>query len=262
MLATLIGTDSIARGSLAQQALPVRIAVGLTPAHVALGADGSRAFVTLQSDDGLAVVDLGSNALLTTIPLSSGGFNVAVAPDGKRVYATTATGDVYVVNVTTNAAITTVHVGPAANGLAFSPDGTMLYVSSRDSGMVAAISTVSDSVVRRYDVGGAPQRLAASSDGRLLYVANEANAVQVVDLATGAVQPIAFPSAAYGLALTPDDTQLYVTFPQEGVVRVLDRVSHTVLKVIDIGGIPRNIAFDALGHTAVVTNEVAVTFIQ
>ena len=90
------------------------VEVGLTPPHVAFNPTGTMVFATLQTGRGLAVVDVSTNTLVTTIPLASDGFNLVVAPDGARFYATTADGTVYIVNAETYQVITTLTAGHRA----------------------------------------------------------------------------------------------------------------------------------------------------
>jgi YVTN family beta-propeller protein len=259
--AAQIGSSTLARGALATKSFASSVVVGSTPPHVAFNPAGTIAYATLQTGQGLAVVDVATNTLTTTVPLTSDGFNLIVAPDGQRVYATTADGTLYVVNAATNTVITTLPVGAAANGLAFSPDGTVLYVSSRDAGTVAAVDPVTNTITRTYTLGGMPQRLAVAPDGSELYVANEVSGLDVVEVASGAVSSISFGTAAYGMGLTPDGTQLYVLLPGVGEVRVLNRVSRAAVKTLLVGGTPRNVAFASDG-TALVANEQAVVFIN
>lgn len=256
-----IGTSKLARGKLATRTFPSSVVVGSTPPHVVFNPAGTKAYATLQTGRGLAVVDVASNTLTTTVPLASDGFNLIVSPSGRRVYVTTADGTLYVVNAGTNTVITTVFVGEAANGLAWSPDGSVLYVSSRDAGTVVAIDPTTNAITRTYTVGGMPQRLAVAPDGSELYVANEVSGLNVVKVASGAVSRTSFGTAAYGLGLTPAGNQLYVTLPQAGEVRVLSRTTRDLVTKLAIGGIPRNVAF-ATDGTALVTNEQAVVFIR
>jgi YVTN family beta-propeller protein len=256
-----IGTSSLARGKLSTRTFPTTVMVGSTPPHVVFNPAGTKAYATLQTGRGLAVVDVATNTRTATVPLASDGFNLIVSPDGKRVYVTTANGTLYVVNTATNTVITTLGVGAAANGLAWSPDGSVLYVSSRDAGTVAAINPVTNTVTRRYVLGGMPQRLAVAPDGSELYVANEVSGLNVVNVASGAVSRTSFGTAAYGLGLSPSGSRLYVLLPQAGEVRVLNRATRTLVKKLSIGGTPRNVAFASDG-TALVTNEQAVVFIK
>jgi YVTN family beta-propeller protein len=259
--AALIGTSSLVRGDLTTVTFGPLVGVGLTPPHVAFNPAGTIVYATLQTGQGLAAVDVATNSLLRTVPFTSDGFNLIVSPDGAVIYATTADGTLYVIDAETYGVITTLYVGVAANGLAFSPDGSVLYVSSRDDGTVVAIDPETNAVTRTYLLGGQPQRLAVAPDGSELYVANEAHGLDIVNVASGVVTSVGFGSAGYGLGLTPDGTLLYVLLPDAGEVRVLERASRAPVETIVVGGRPRNVAFAADGHTAVVTNEAEVVFL-
>ena len=258
----LIGTNSLRRGDLGSADFTTSVEVGSTPPHVVINPAGTRAYATLQTGRAIAVVDVAANALLATVPLSSDGFNLAIAPTGERVYVTTATGTLYILDARSYTVLDTLNVGRAANGLAFSPDECTLYVSSRDAGTVTAVSTSSHVITRVYYTGGMPQRVAVAPDGLELYVANEQAGLNVVDVESGAVTSIPFGTAAYGLGLTPDGEQLYVLLAEAGEVRILDRATRAPIKTVGVGGRPRNVAFDPLGTTALVTTEEAVVFIR
>jgi DNA-binding beta-propeller fold protein YncE len=258
----LIGTSSLVRGSLEYADFTSPVHVGPTPPHVVINPAGTRAYATLQTGRAIAIVDVASNSLLARVPLASDGFNLALAPNGNRVYVTTAAGTLYVVDAVSYTVLDTLHVGAAANGLAFSPDQCTLYVTSRDAGTVTAVSTSSHEITRTYYVGGMPQRLAVAPDGSELYVANELTGLNVVDVESGAVTSIPFGTAAYGLGLTPDGEQLYILLPQAAELRILDRATRNPVKTVRVGGAPRNVTFDALGTTALVTTEEAVVFIR
>jgi YVTN family beta-propeller protein len=261
--AALIGSTTLARGSVATMSFGPLVEVGQTPPHVAFNPAGTVVYATLQTGRGLAAVDVATNQLITTVPLASDGFNLLVRPDGQVVYVTTADGTLYVVDAGTYGVITTLDVGVAANGLAFSPDGGTLYVSSRDAGTVVAIDPATNSVTRTYTIGGAPQRLAVAPDGGELYVADEVYGLVIVNVASGDLTTLGFGgTSGYGLGLTPDGTQLFVLLPDAGEVRVLNRVSRAPVKTIQVGGRPRNVAFTSDGSLALVANEEAVTFIH
>jgi YVTN family beta-propeller protein len=256
-----IGTSSLARGDLATRRFTSNVFVGSTPPHVVINREETKAYATLQTGQALAVVDVASNRRVAKVPLASDGFNLIVSPNGQRVYVTTADGTLYVINAETHRVITTLFVGEAANGLAWSPDRSVLYVSSRDAGTVVAIDRATSTITRTYTVGGMPQRLAVARDGSELYVANEVSGLDVVNVSSGAVTSTSFGTAGYGVGLTPGGNRLYVTLPQAGEVRVLNRTTRALVKKLFIGGTPRNVAFGSQG-TALVTNEEAVVFIQ
>ena len=259
--AALIATNTLVRGTLAGMTFPDTVVVGSTPPHVAFRPDGALVFSTLQTGQGVAIVDVATNSLVTTVPLTSDGFNLLAS--ATRVYATTAGGVLYVIKASSPYnVVTTLGVGTAANGLALSPNGRTLYVSSRDAGTITAIRTSDNAIIRTYPLGGMLQRLAVSPDGATLYAANETVGLDILDLATGTADTLGFGTPAYGLGMTPDGVQLYVLLPETGEVRILNRADLAPVKTLQIGGRPRNVTFDSLGTMALVTNEESVTFIE
>jgi YVTN family beta-propeller protein len=258
----LIGSHVLLRGDLASRNFTEPVSVGDTPPHVVLNPAGTRAYATLQNGQAVVMVDAANNTLMATLPLSSDGFNLAVSPSGERVYVTTAGGDLYVLDATSYTIIATLNVGRAANGLAFSPDGCTVYVSSRDAATVTAISTSSNTITRTYALSGMPQRVAVAPDGLWMYVANEHSGLDIVNLETGVASSVSFGTAGYGVGLTPDGEQLYVSLPAAGQVRILDRATLAPVNTVFVGGVPRNITFDWSGRTALVTTEEAVVFIE
>lgn len=238
--------------------------VGSGPVHLAINPAGTRAYVIEQFGDSVGVIDLATNHFVASVGLTNSGFNIAVRPDGQRVYASTADGRVYVISTATNLVVDSLRAGPSANGLAFSPNGGVLYVSSRDSGNVAAFNTATDVRINTYVVGGAPQRLGVSPDGNHLYVANETTGLNIVDLSSAGtpVNDTAY-GGGYGLGITPDGAQIYLTNPGTGKLTILDRASLNLVSSISLGGTPRNVAFSPDGRHAIVTDgSGSVVFLQ
>jgi YVTN family beta-propeller protein len=231
------------------------ILVDLQPAHVALSADGNQAYTANQFGSSLSIVNLATSAVAATIPLSSQGFNVLADPGSSRVYVTTSTGSLKVIDGGTRTILSQVATGPASNGLALDRAAGILYVSSITAGTVAAVSTATNAVVRIYTVNAKPQRIALSSDGRKLFVANESSGLEILDVASGARSTVAgVDPGAVGLALAPDGEVVYVTNPPAGKVQIVDVAT---LQVTTISGLssPRNVAFGLSGAAAVVTGE-------
>jgi YVTN family beta-propeller protein len=228
---------------------------GFQPVHVAINATGTRAYVVNQAGQSVHIASLSPLAIIDSLPLTNDGFNVAVAPNGQRVYVTTADGRVYVIATTSNTIVDSMRVGGAANGLAFSPGGDRLYISSRDAGTVTMFNTQTDAAIDTIVTTGAPQRLAMSPDGSTLFVANEAVGINVIALPAGTLLPnIPLDGSGYGLGLTPDGKQLYATNPVTGKIFIVDVADRHLLNTLTVGGAPRNVAFDHDGRTAIVTD--------
>ena len=70
-------------------------------------------------------------------------------------------------------------------------------------------------------------------------------------------------TGGFGLAVTPDQTEVWVTVPSRGRVVVIDRESRTIRSAINVGGIPRRLAFDRSGALVVIADEAgAIRFLR
>lgn len=241
------------------------VAVGSVPTDVAFDSTGTTAFVTNQLDMNVGVVDVASNIQVGTVPLPADPFRVVVSHDDREVYVSANNGDVYILMRTGDGA-QVAPLGPpravaanggltaAANGLALHPTQPLLYVSFVD-GQVVELNTATRMVSRTFLVGGTAQDVAVTRDGTELFVANESGALAVVDLGSGAVGSVPEVANAFGLEISPDDAQVYATLPGAAQLKILDRATRTVLHTIATGAVPRRIAFDRYGTTAVVATE-------
>ena len=122
------------------------------------------------------------------------------------------------------------------NGLAESVDGLTVYVSS-NGGAIAAVDVHAGTVAKTYQVGGLPQDLALSPDGGELYVADENGAVIAMTITTGAQRHLLAPGS-FGLAVSLDGSQLWVTQPSVGKILVIDREQFLPLRTIVLARVP------------------------
>jgi DNA-binding beta-propeller fold protein YncE len=259
------------------------VAVGFIPTSVAFDKNGETAWVTnqLSSPSTLGRIDVATNAQVQTY--ASGGpsglngnlFEVVSLRDD-AVYVSSNDQNVYVFDPATGQVTTTLHLGgQLTNGFVLQefvrhPDGIRLYADQISSGTVAEIDTRTNTVVRTFTISPGSTRLqgmALSHDGTLLYVADEGGVLRVVDIASGTpVDTVVVGQRAFGVALSPDDAQLYVGVMDLGLVRVIDRASLTIVNTIQLpesGAFPRRIAFNQVGTTAVITDENGwVHFVQ
>jgi M6 family metalloprotease-like protein/uncharacterized repeat protein (TIGR01451 family) len=137
----------------------------------------------------VSVIDAVSNTVVSTITLPNCPGEIAIAPDGTRVYVSGDNSDfsnsraIYVIDPSNNSIVTSIPLpGSSAGSLTISPDGSRLFAGG-DQLMV--ISTATNAVVARVDV-----------------------------LTFG------IPCGVGEIALTPDESQIYLTSCE--VVHVLD----------------------------------------
>ena len=237
------------------------VQVGSAPAHVALSADGARAYTANQFGNSLSIVDVATSAVVATVPLSSGGFNVLADPGSSRVYVTTSSGMLHVVDASIPSVIAQVQVGAASNGLALDRSAGLLYVSSISAGTISVVSTATNTVTKTYTVGPMPQRIALSADGKKLFVATESTGLEILDVTSGTRSTVSgVDPQAVGLALAPDGKVVYVTNPPRGKLQIVDVATLQVTTLSGLGS-PRNVAFGLSGAAAIVTGESGQVYV-
>ena len=252
------------------------IATGVTPTGIALSPDGKTAYVANQFGK-VSQIDVATREVTDSVDIVS-PVALRVSPDGSQLFVATTTTAVVTVDLATLSIVRTVDVGSAPNGFAVHPGGRLLYVSSVDAGTVSEIDMLTGEVLRTFTpVGkplGRPQEMALNRKGTRLYVATEDVPTENVatedgwldeyDLASGNLtNRITLQAGAFGVGVTPDDTQAYLTLPSAGLIQIFGLQSRKLAKSINVGGKPRRIAFSQKGNIAAVTNAAGfITFIR
>jgi DNA-binding beta-propeller fold protein YncE len=106
--------------------------------------------------------------------------------------------------------------------------------------------------------------MAVNRKGNRLYVANEQGYLNEIDLLTGEQLPsIPLPGGGFGLGVTKDDREAYVSIPALGLVQIFDLQSRTLSRAIPVGGDPRRIAFSEQGRIGAIANMAGyLTFVR
>ena len=267
MLITQIALQRIVSGQANDFSFGKIVTVSGTPVDVAITPDGKTAFVAMLDATEVAIFDVASGTVIGGLPVATSAMRALVTPDGNRVYITTTGGNVdarstlYDFDARTFALIDTMVVGGGANGITFDADHNLLYVTAQGTSMVYEIDEAHDIVLRYRPVPFFPQDVAVSSGGALLWVATEADTsgVQIYNRATGVLErSIPSTSGAFGLKVTPDGKQLYLTRRSLGICAIINEHTQGVVKTFHTGSVPGSlptrIAFNATGSHAIVTD--------
>jgi YVTN family beta-propeller protein len=241
------------------------IATGLNPIGLAFSPDGGTAYVTNLLSNNVGVIDVASAQQVATISTGfAEPFVVRVSPDGERLFIATNGTQVYIVETATRQVVGTVEVGWAPNAFAVHPDGRIMYVSAFMGGTVSEIDMFTGTVLRTFFVGGTPQDMAVNRKGTRLYVGNEQGYLNEIELLTGQeLARIPLAGGAFGVGVTADDGEAYVSIPSAGVVQVFTLQTRKLSRTINVGGNPRRIAFSQRGHIGAIANLAGyLTFVR
>jgi YVTN family beta-propeller protein len=234
--------------------------------------DGSALlYASRGAEQRVTVYRLGSDGKLTeTASLSNPGkvagkgtdnitAGVALSPDGRRVYAadnktsrqTGLKGSLSILDAVSGALLGRVVTPGFPLGVAVVTEGgrEKVYVTSERDSCVAVVDPVAMRVVKSVRTGASPTHLLVDGAGRRLFVANSgSDTVSVVDTRTDRVVKTivlrpndlrGLPGATpLGMALSPDESRLYIALADMNCVAVADPTEAETLGYIATGWYP------------------------
>jgi len=155
-----------------------------SPGHVVFSPDGKRAYVSNLYALAIAVIDTATKAQLGDIPVDAK--EMAMSPKGDRLYVTTRSSTVLVVDPTKYYIVRSIPVTGEAEGIDISRDGQRLCVAIPGANTISVIDTGTQSILASIPVQEQPQDVAVSPDGTQAFVTNwGSNSVSVVTLPGG-----------------------------------------------------------------------------
>ena len=241
------------------------IATGDAPTGVGFSIDGGTAYVANQLSSNVSVINVSTAQVVATI--STPGLNpiaVQVSPDGSRLFVGTASPTVLIIDTGTNQIIGSVDVGLAPNAFVVAPDNRIIYVSAFLNGTVTELDMFTGTALRTFVVGGTPQGMAITRKGDRLYVANEAGYLSEITLQSGTITAtMTLAGGGFGVGVTADDNQAWVTIPALGKVQIFGLQNHKLSSGLTVGGNPRRLGFSQHGAIGAIANLAGfVTFVR
>jgi YVTN family beta-propeller protein len=204
-----------------------------------------------------------SPAVLAIIPVGTAPTLLAVAPDGRHVYAAS-NGSLAVIDTATRTAVATLPVNPNSTGVAVAPDGLQVYVASLFSINLTVLDTATNTLgpplqLFLQRLRGGFSWMAFSPDGGTAYIANASNqALAVVALPSGQgdlLMPEVSPS---DVAISRDGRTVYLAgckpICTPGFVQLYDTGAQHFTSQIEVDGNPYRIALAPNGAHAYTAN--------
>jgi YVTN family beta-propeller protein len=216
--------------------------VGFVPVAVAVAPDGT-VYTADQSGGTVTIKNPVSGATLATLTVPGGSpSDVAVKPDGSRVYVARQHG-VSVIDTSTKAIIANLQMSPELDGahlgIAVRPDGTRAYMTNQSKGTVAElnISVEPPVLITTVNVGTNPLGVAVTPDGSRVYVSNSGSGtVSVIDTATNAVTATVsgVGTNLQGVAVSANGNRVYVSRNSNGLAEI-DTATNQVSNTLSLG---------------------------
>jgi YVTN family beta-propeller protein len=218
------------------------------PLGMALSPNGALMAVVTGSNFGtrsLHIIDVQANTLTQSISIGNSFVGVNFSPAGDRLYVgggasndvkffALGPGGTFVADGTIGIA------GAAPSGLTRNADGSRIYVALNMANQVAVIDTATRAILARIPVGTYPYTAVMSADGSKVYVSNWGGKIPDAGDVTDGMFPV----------VVDERTGI----PVSGTVSVIDTVTNTVVKTIEVGLHPCGMALSPSGDRLYVTN--------
>jgi YVTN family beta-propeller protein len=193
---------------------------------------------------------------------------VAIAPDGSTAVVTNVLSDnATIVDMASATPETILYIGDRPQNVAITPDSRWAVVCGMNSNSVKIVDLQTNTVATDVPTASRPAVVSITPDGSYAYVGNiSSNTVSVVHLAGAASTEVAeFPCGVIGASLagfhvcsdvrvSPSGQYALVAVSFDDQVKVIDTSSMSVVATLAVGDFPLQIAFNAAGDYAVVTN--------
>ena len=182
------------------------------PTHVTLNSSGTELQVSHESLTTVTLINIASR-VARPVAVNERPQGGVFSNDGKLLYVCIyhPSNLISVIDTQSQRVIANIAVAKGPWRCVLSPDDRYLYVSHQDSNQVSVIDTATRRVIRTLNFASYAMDIVMSADGAFLYVSLwTSQIVVVIDTTTWATRNI--PAAGYlrGLALTPDESRLYV----------------------------------------------------
>jgi YVTN family beta-propeller protein len=260
--------DTVTVIDLSTQKVSSTIKVGKRVHGVCAPANGEKLFFTIELEKAFKVVDTATNQVTQTIALPGLPNQCASTPDGHYVAVPIRSGDsVVIIDIPMGKIVKELPVKMPHNAYNTGRND-VLYVSSMGDHQINRIDLKTMEYTDKIPTGGIPRPYAVTRNEKTLYVAlSDYHGFEIVDIPskkeTARVDLPAAPPAdcelephteTHGLALSPNEKELWVTSLTDGGVYVYDIATKKLSAEILTGACPNWIGFSPDGKYVTVSN--------
>jgi YVTN family beta-propeller protein len=254
-LAVLAFSLGLAPGA---QAQPPRLEVqevadtGCMPKGAIVSPDGQRFYVTnfgQANVRNITVYDAHTLALVDTINVPGVVVESVLSPDGKTLYASNfQRHSVQVIDLAHKTVTREITTGLHPKVLALSSDGKALFAANWAGNSVTQIDVATGTVVRTLPTGTHPRGTVVTKTGTLFVANFDGASIEIYPNVTGHApfDPAAHVHVAAceiprHLALSPDESKLYISCFHDSTLHVMDVATRRIIHRIPIGNSPKSV---------------------
>jgi len=204
-----------------------------------------------------------SSALVATIPVGTAPTFLAIAPDGRHLYAAS-NATLSVIDTAANREVVRLNTNSNSTSIGIAPDGSRVYIANLFSITLTVVDTATNSLTSSITMFAQRRRggfgfMALAPDGRTLYVANRSNRVfGIVPLPGGGGRALRPSVAPADVAISSDGGTAYTVgckaICTPGFLNFFDTATQRFGDEIAVGGNPLRIVLSPDGSRAYVAN--------
>ena len=223
------GTDELAAVDIATNQIKWRVKVGRAPNEVSITRDGRKVFVPLRNDSAIDVVDTTTQKVIDRLKAPAWPHNTYVSDNGRHLYLGTMEGSrITIYDTATHKQINEIAPGDWVRPIALLRDESLAYVALSKLHGFAVVDLKESKTLRR---------------------------VELPPLPPGTEIP-PYNTLTHGLALTPDERELYVTSMAGKAIYAFSVPAIRQLAKIDVGRYPNWITISSDGRLVWVSNQL------
>jgi YVTN family beta-propeller protein len=223
------GTDELVSVDIASYQVTARVKVGRAPNEVSITRDGRFVFVPARNDATVDVVDTTAMKVVERLKTPAMPHNTYVSADGSHLYVGSMAGSrMTIFDTTTRKQLAEIAPGDWVRPIALRRDETLAYVALSKLHGFAVVDLKQRKVIRRVELPALPP---------------------------GTEIP-PYETLTHGLALTPDERELYVTSMAGKAVYAFSVPELKQLEKIDVGRYPNWISINPDGRLVWVSNQL------
>jgi PQQ-dependent catabolism-associated beta-propeller protein len=231
------------------------IPTGSSPEMFELSRDERTLYVSNEEGSSIQEINIADKTIVREIATGAEPEGIAVSADGKTIYVTSEVTDmVHVIDALAGVVTDNIVVGTRPRRFILLPNGKELWVSNELSGQVSVIDRATNRVSTTLDfvppgfrqVDVTPVGMTVTKDGSSAIIAlGRANHVAFVDPISKKVKSyVLVGSRAWGVALSPDESTLYVANGLSDDLSIVDTTTRKAFRTVSVGRVPHSVLVD------------------